>query len=162
MSFGDIPTTTRDFWDGALSDIVWQWGVTGGFFSSVAGVLDRHPNFIIYLVVWLLYYIIFWIHYRSVDDTRVYVFICKYVQTGVICWVEEGPKCNVMLTINFLYIYIFSRMNGSAGRWRGWNVMLYLRQLFPYFLFSSFYRYGDWTWLRFFLSLLNLQKTSLN
>ena len=59
MSFGDISTTTAtsemepsqilfdDLQLFALADS----GVTGGFFSSVAGVLDRHPNFIIYLIV---------------------------------------------------------------------------------------------------------------
>ena len=97
-----------DFWDGALLDIAGRFstvGVTGGFFLSVAGVLDQHPNFIIYLIVWLLCYIIVWFYLRVVDNTRVYILICKYVQTGVICRVEEGPKCNDMPTINFFLIF---------------------------------------------------------
>ena len=138
MSFGDISTTTatsemepsRILFDGLQQFALADRGVTGGFFSSVPGVLDRHPNFIIYLIVWLLYYIIFWLHLRSVDDTRVYIFIYKYVQTSVIYWAEEGPKCNVMLTIIFFFSFfllLFSWLNGSAERSRGWNVMLCLR-----------------------------------
>ena len=125
----------RHFWNGALSDIVWwfsafvnSWywltvlllvdclqvlnNVTGGFFLRVEGTLDGHPNFIIYLIVWLLYYIIFWFYLRSVDDTKVNIFIYKYAQTGVICWAEEGPKWNVIPTINFL---LFLRLNGSVN-----------------------------------------------
>ena len=34
-----------------------------------------------------------------------YISIYKYVQTGVICWAEEGPKCNVIPTINFALIF---------------------------------------------------------
>ena len=98
---------SRILFDGLQPFALADRGVTGGFFSSVAGVLDRHPNFIIYLIVWLLYYIIFWLHLRSVDDTRVYIFIYKYVQTGVIYWAEEGPKCNVMLTIIFFLSFFF-------------------------------------------------------
>ena len=41
-----------------------------------------------------------------------YIFIYKCVETGVICWVEEGPKCNVMPTINFL---LFLQLNGSVN-----------------------------------------------
>ena len=131
MSFGDIPTTTatygvepfRILFDGFQLLALADRGVTGGFFFSVAGVLDRYPNFIIYLIVWLLHYIIFWFYLRSVDDTRVYIFIYKCVQTGVICWAEERPKCNVMPTINF---FLLSRLNRSAGRRRGWNVILCL------------------------------------
>ena len=130
MSFGDIPTTTatsrmepfRILFDG----FNWYWlavillvdglqplkNVTGGFFLSVAGALDRHRDFIIYLIVWLLYYLIFWFYLRSVDDTRVHIFIYKCVQTGVICWAEEGPKCNVMPAVNFL---LFLRLNGSVN-----------------------------------------------
>ena len=115
MSFRDRPTTTATseiepsqiLLDGLQLFALTDKGVTGGFFSGVAGVLDRHPNFIIYLIVWLLYYIIFWLHLRSVDDSRVYIFIYKYVQTGVIYWVEEGPKCIVMLTIIFFYYFYF-------------------------------------------------------
>ena len=59
MSFGDISTTTatseiepsRILFDGLQQFALADRGVTGGFFSSVAGVLDRHPNFIIYLIV---------------------------------------------------------------------------------------------------------------
>ena len=59
MSFGDISTTTatsemedsRILFDGLQLLALADRGVTGGFFSSVAGVLDRHPNFIIYLIV---------------------------------------------------------------------------------------------------------------
>ena len=131
MSFGDIPTTTatsgvepfRILFDGFQLLALADRGVTGGFFLSVAGVLDRHLNFIIYLIVWLLYYIIFWFYLRSVDDTRVYIFIYKCVQTDVICWAEERPKCNVMPTINF---FLFLRLNGYAGRRRDWNVILCL------------------------------------
>ena len=36
------------------------------------------------------------------DDTKVYVFIYKYAQTGVICWAEEGPNWNAILTVNIL------------------------------------------------------------
>ena len=114
MSFGDISTTTATsemepsrilfacLQPFALADRV----VTGGFLSSVAGVLDRQPNFIIYLIMWLLYYVIFWLHLRSVDDTRVYIFIYKYVQTGVIYWAEEGSKYNAMLTIIFFFFFM--------------------------------------------------------
>ena len=130
MSFGDIHTTTvtsgmepfRILFDG----FSWYWltvilladalqplkNVTGEFFLSVAGVLDRHRDFIICLIVWLLYYLIFWFYLCSVDDTRVYIFIYKCVQTGVICWAEEGPKCNVMPAVNF---FLFLRLNGSVN-----------------------------------------------
>ena len=94
MSFGDISTTTATsemepsqiLFDGLQLFALADRGVTGGFFLSVAGVLDRHPDFIIYLMVWLLYYIIFWLH---------------------LCWAEEGPKCNVMLTIIFFLSFFF-------------------------------------------------------
>ena len=67
MSFGDISTTTatsemepsRILLDGLQPFASADRGVTGGLFSSITGVLDRHPNFIIYLIVGLLYYIIF-------------------------------------------------------------------------------------------------------
>ena len=147
MSFGDIPTTTATsgmepfqiLFDGFQPLALADRGVTWGFFLSVAGVLDRHPNFIIYLMVWLLYYIIlwryiymiiFWFYLRSVDDTRVYIFIYKCVQTGVICWAEEGPKCNVMPTIIF---FLFLRLNGSVnGRKPG--IYCY----YPYHMFCNF------------------------
>ena len=106
-------------WHRALSDIVWwfsnvgiSWywlavvllvdglqslkNVTGESFSSVAGILDWHPDLIFYLIVWLLCHIIFWFYLRSVDDTRVYTFICKCVQTSVICWAEMRQKCHVV------------------------------------------------------------------
>ena len=59
MSFGDISTKTatsemedsRILFDGLQLFALADRGVTGGFFLSVAGVLDRHPNFIIYLIV---------------------------------------------------------------------------------------------------------------
>ena len=59
MSFGDISTKTatsemehsRILFDGLQLFALADRGVTEGFFSSVAGVLDRHPNFIIYLIV---------------------------------------------------------------------------------------------------------------
>ena len=59
MSFGDISTTTATsemepsqiLFDGLQLFALADRGVTEGFFSSVAGVLDRHPNFIIYLIV---------------------------------------------------------------------------------------------------------------
>ena len=59
MSFGDISTTTatsemepsRILFDGLQPFALADRGVTEGFFSYVAGVLDRHPNFIIYLIV---------------------------------------------------------------------------------------------------------------
>ena len=59
MSFGDIPTTTVTFemepsqilFDGLQPLALADRGVTGGVFLSVAGVLDQHPNFIIYLIV---------------------------------------------------------------------------------------------------------------
>ena len=131
MSFGDIPMTTatsgmepfRILLDGFRPLALADRGVTGGFLLSVVGVLDPHPSFIIYLIVWLLYYLIFWFCLRSVDDTRVYIFIYKFAQTGVICWAEEGPKRNIMSTMNF---FLFSWLNGSAGWRRGWNVMLCL------------------------------------
>ena len=120
MSFGDIPTTTATsgmvpsqiWFDGLQPLALTDRGVAGRFFLSVAGVLDRHSNSIIYQIVWLLYYIIFWLYLRSVDDTRVYIFIYKCVQTGVICWAEEGPECNVMPPI--IFFLLFSRLNGSA------------------------------------------------
>ena len=72
--------------------------------------------------MWLLYYIIFWLHLGSVDDTRVYIFIYKYVQTGVIYWAEKGPECNVMRIIIYFYFYfylfiyfLFSWLNGSVN-----------------------------------------------
>ena len=34
-----------------------------------------------------------------------YIFIYKYVQTAVICWTEEGPKCNVMPTMIFFLTF---------------------------------------------------------
>ena len=59
MSFGDIPTTIvtsemepfRILFDGLQPFALADGGVTGGFFSSVAGVLDRHPKFMIYLIL---------------------------------------------------------------------------------------------------------------
>ena len=51
-----------------------------------------------------------------------HIFIYKYVQTGVIYWAEEGPKCNVMLTITFLLL-LFSWLNGSAEQGLKCNVM---------------------------------------
>ena len=77
MSFGDIPTTTttsgmepfRILFDGFQPLALTDRGVTRGFFLSVAGVVDRHPNFIVYLIV--RFYL------RSVDDTRVYIFIYR-------------------------------------------------------------------------------------
>ena len=59
MSFGDISTTaatsemgpSRILFDNLQPLALADRGVTGGFFSSVAEVLDRHPNFIIYLIV---------------------------------------------------------------------------------------------------------------
>ena len=55
MSFGDIPTTTttsgmepfRILFDGFQPLALADRGVAGGFFLSVVGALDRHPNFII-------------------------------------------------------------------------------------------------------------------
>ena len=61
----------------------------------------------------ILYHILTYL--RSVDDTRVYIFICKCVQTGVIYWAEEGPKYNVILTIIFfflIFIFIFFYFHG--------------------------------------------------
>ena len=124
MSFGDIPTTTvtsemepsQIMFDGLQLFALADRGVTGGFFSSVAGVQDRHPNFIIYLMCdcyTILYFDFIFARWMIPE----YIFICKYVQTGVICWAEERPKCNVMPAINFFFL--FSWLNGSAGRRRG-------------------------------------------
>ena len=59
LSFGDILTTTatsgmepfRILFDGFQPLALTDRGVTGGFFLSVAGVVDRHLNFIVYLIV---------------------------------------------------------------------------------------------------------------
>ena len=59
MSFGDISTTTATsemepsgiLFDGLQPFALADRGITRGFFSSVEGVLDQHPNFIIYLIV---------------------------------------------------------------------------------------------------------------
>ena len=59
MSFGDIPTTIatsgmepfRILFDGFQPLGLTDRGVTRGFFLGASGVLDRHPNFIIRLIV---------------------------------------------------------------------------------------------------------------
>ena len=48
------------------------------------------------LIVSLLYCFIFWFYLRSVNDTRVYTFIYKCVQTNVIRWTTIGSECNVV------------------------------------------------------------------
>ena len=49
------------------------------------------------------------------NDTRVYLFIYNYVQTGVIFWAEEGPKCNVMPTTIFFYFHGRMDLLGGGG-----------------------------------------------
>ena len=131
MSFGDMSTTTATsglepfgniVWRFSAVGISWYWvvvvllvdvlqplkNVTGGSILSVAGVLDRQPDFIFYLIMWLLYCIMFWFYLHSVDDNRVYVFIYKCKQTDVICLMEVGPKCNVVhhyAYYNFFHIF---------------------------------------------------------
>ena len=131
MSFGDIPTTTATsgmepfgniVWRFSAVGISWYWvvvvllvdglqplkNVTGGSILSVAGALDRQPDSISYLIMWLLYCIIFLFYLHSVDYTRVYVFIYKCKQTGVIYLTEVGPKCNVVhhyAYCNFFHIF---------------------------------------------------------
>ena len=71
-------------------------GITGGSSFCVAGVLDLYPDFLSCQIAWLLYYIMFWFCLRAVDDTRVYTFIYKCIQPGVICWVGMGWECNAV------------------------------------------------------------------
>ena len=91
----------RILFDGFQTLALTDRGVTRGFFLSVAGVIDRHPNFIVYLIV--RFYL------RSVDDTRVHIFIYRlyiyiFIQTGVICWADEGPKCKFFLIFTVEWI----------------------------------------------------------
>ena len=59
MPFRDISMTSATsemepsqiLFDGLQPFALADRGVTGGFFSSVEGLLDQHPNFIIYLIV---------------------------------------------------------------------------------------------------------------
>ena len=89
--------------------------VTGESFFNVAGVLGRHPDFIFYLIMWLLCYMIFWFYLRSVGDTRVYTFIYKYVQTGVIPWMEMVSEYNLVHHYACDNVFLFLQLNGSVN-----------------------------------------------
>ena len=84
-------------------------------FFKIAEVLGRHPYFIFYLTMWLLCYIIFWLYLRSVGDNRVYTFIYKYAQTGVIHWVEKGSECNLVHHYTYDNFFLFLGLNRSVN-----------------------------------------------
>ena len=48
-------------------------------------------------------------------DTRVYTFIYKYVQTGVIRWVEMGWECNLVHHYAYDNVFLFLRLKGSVN-----------------------------------------------
>ena len=89
--------------------------VTRESFFNVTEVLGRHPDFVFHLTMWLLCYIIFWFYLSSVGDNRVYTFIYKYVQTGVIHWVEMGSKCNLVHHNAYDNFLLFLQLNRSVN-----------------------------------------------
>ena len=94
----------RILFDGFQPLALTDRGVTGGFFLSVAGVVDRHPNFIVYLIVRFYLRMISECIYLYIDF--IYIYLYRLVSSA---GRTKGRNVN---------FFLFSRLNGSAGRRR--------------------------------------------